>query len=306
MGSWVQVAFPNEPSSQNSTDWVACGLPRNSRKLATDSNMRRQDHPAQDQLGGRQLTARARRPGTPRPWPPWRPARCRPTGPTPPGRRTPRTATPRWPPRWPLRTRPAGTGRPARCAPSACTTVPAVVSAAPTRAASSTRGRRICHTISSATETLAGDRTGGRRPPATPGTGSTRPTRSQCPSTITAASTSVQPTSTAPSGARSRRRPVASPERTARRHPPRSVVPGSVSTAVAASSLSIGEPSGIGSRTRPPNEPAFAPRASHVGPQPGDRTRPPEGGLTVAGQCRARTGLRWAERHPGLAGAPRT
>ena len=32
-----------------------------------------------------------------------------------------------------------------------CTTVPAVVSAAPTTAASSTRGRRICQTISSAT-----------------------------------------------------------------------------------------------------------------------------------------------------------
>jgi hypothetical protein len=30
---------------------------------------------------------------------------------------------------------------------SACTTVPAVVSAAPTTAASSTRGSRICHTI---------------------------------------------------------------------------------------------------------------------------------------------------------------
>ena len=39
MGSWVQVAFPKEPTSQNSTDWVACGLPRNSRKLATASNM---------------------------------------------------------------------------------------------------------------------------------------------------------------------------------------------------------------------------------------------------------------------------
>jgi hypothetical protein len=34
---------------------------------------------------------------------------------------------------------------------STCTTVPAVVSAAPTTAASSTRGRRICQTISSAT-----------------------------------------------------------------------------------------------------------------------------------------------------------
>ena len=32
-----------------------------------------------------------------------------------------------------------------------CTTVPAVVSAAPTSAARSTRGRRICQTISSAT-----------------------------------------------------------------------------------------------------------------------------------------------------------
>ena len=38
----------------------------------------------------------------------------------------------------------------------ACTTVPAVVSAAPTKAASSTRGTRICHTISSATVPLWG------------------------------------------------------------------------------------------------------------------------------------------------------
>ena len=75
-------------------------------------------HPAQDQLGGRQLAAGARHQRTPWPWPPWRRARCRPTGPTPPARRTPRKAIPRWRPRWPPRTRLAGTGRPGRFAPA--------------------------------------------------------------------------------------------------------------------------------------------------------------------------------------------
>src|SRR6202034_228924 len=37
IGSWGQLAFPNDPSSQNSTDWVACGLPRKIKKLVTDS-----------------------------------------------------------------------------------------------------------------------------------------------------------------------------------------------------------------------------------------------------------------------------
>ena len=37
MGSWVQLAFPNDPSNQKSTDWVAWGLPRKIKKLVTDS-----------------------------------------------------------------------------------------------------------------------------------------------------------------------------------------------------------------------------------------------------------------------------
>src|SRR5580658_7894426 len=39
IGSCGQVARPKDPSSQNSTDWVACGLPRKIRKLVTDSNI---------------------------------------------------------------------------------------------------------------------------------------------------------------------------------------------------------------------------------------------------------------------------
>ncbi len=139
----------------------------------------------------------------------------------------------------------------------AWTTVPAVVNAAPTSAASSTRGRRICHTISSATEALGvtGQVVGDHLPHL--GTGSTGPTRRAMPSTMTAASTSVQPASTALSGARSRRRPPAAPGGPPGAGPPRSVLPASVSMAVAASSSSIGEPSGyrkpnLGHRTHQP------------------------------------------------------
>src|ERR1700729_4134131 len=38
IGRCGQVARPNDPSSQNSTAWVACGLPGKIRKLVTDSN----------------------------------------------------------------------------------------------------------------------------------------------------------------------------------------------------------------------------------------------------------------------------
>ena len=51
IGSWGQLALPNEPSSQNRTDWVACGLPRKIRKLVDRLEERGEHHPAQDELG---------------------------------------------------------------------------------------------------------------------------------------------------------------------------------------------------------------------------------------------------------------
>ena len=90
----------------------------------------------------------------------------------------------------------------------AWTTVPAVVNAAPTRAASSTRGRRICHTISSATELFGRDRQMWSAMTCHTWAGLKRTDPMAMPSTITAASTSVRPASTALSGARSRRRPL--------------------------------------------------------------------------------------------------
>ena len=95
-------------------------------------------------------------PRTPRPWPPRAPSTL-PTesAHTPSDAKAPKSSTEVAPTLAPEDT-PSRNGSARALRTKACTTVPAVVSAAPTTAASSTRGRRICHTISSATVTVLG------------------------------------------------------------------------------------------------------------------------------------------------------
>ena len=153
IGSWVQLAFPNEPSSQNSTDWVAWGLPRKIKKLVTDSNSAESTTPHRISWVGAS----------------WRPVRetrntaaMAPSAPStlptesaqiPSEANAPNSSTAVAPTLAPEDT-PSRNGSARALRTRACTTVPAVVSAAPTTAASSTRGSRICQTISSATVSL--------------------------------------------------------------------------------------------------------------------------------------------------------
>ena len=150
MGSWVQLAFPNEPSSQNRTDWVAWGLPRKIRKLVTDSNRAESTTPHRiSWVGANCRPVRETRntaaiaPRAPRTLPTE-------SAHTPSEANAPNSSTAVAPTLAPEDT-PSRNGSARALRTSACTTVPAVVRAAPTTAASSTRGRRICHTISSAT-----------------------------------------------------------------------------------------------------------------------------------------------------------
>ena len=91
------------------------------------------------------------RPRTPRPSPPWRRGRCQRKWPRCPSEaKAPNKSTAVAPTLAPEET-PSRKGSARALRTRTWTTVPAVVRAAPTTAASSTRGRRICQTISSAT-----------------------------------------------------------------------------------------------------------------------------------------------------------
>ena len=127
---------------------MACGLPRKIRKLVTDSNRADRTTPHRINWVGAS----------------WRPVRetrntaaMAPSAPstlptdrahTPSDANAPNSSTAVAPTLAPEDT-PSRNGSARALRTSACTTVPAVVSAAPTTAASSTRGRRICQTISS-------------------------------------------------------------------------------------------------------------------------------------------------------------
>jgi hypothetical protein len=150
IGNCGQVASPKEPSSQNSTDWVACGLPRKIRKLVTDSNSADSTTPHKISWVG--ASARPLRETR-------KTAAIAPKAPstlpteiahTPSEANAPNSSTAVAPTLAPDET-PSRNGSARALRTSTWTTVPAVVSAAPTTAASSTRGSRMSHTMASAT-----------------------------------------------------------------------------------------------------------------------------------------------------------
>jgi hypothetical protein len=151
IGSWFQLARPNEPSSQNSTAWVACGFPRKIRKLVTDSNSAESTtphkmswvgaSPGPDRETRNTAAIAASAPST------------LPTeiAHTPSEANAPSSSTAVAPTLAPDDT-PSRNGSASALRTRTWTTEPAVVSAAPTTAASSTRGSRICQTMIPATE----------------------------------------------------------------------------------------------------------------------------------------------------------
>ena len=150
IGSCGQVARPNDPSSQNSTDCVACGLPRKIRKLVTDSNRAESTTPHKMSWVG--ASARPVRDTK-------KTAAMAPSAPitlpteiahTPSEAKAPNRSTAVAPTLAPEDT-PSRNGSASALRTSTWTTVPAVVRAAPTAAASRTRGSLISQTIASAT-----------------------------------------------------------------------------------------------------------------------------------------------------------
>ena len=150
IGSCGQLARPNDPSSQNSTAWVACGLPRKIRKLVTDSNSADSTTPHKiSWVGASARPVRETRNTAPiaTSAPSTLPAEI---AHTPSEAKAPNSSTAVAPTLAPDET-PSRNGSASALRTRTWTTVPAVVSAAPTTAASSTRGSRICQTIASAT-----------------------------------------------------------------------------------------------------------------------------------------------------------
>src|SRR5580698_541306 len=207
IGSCGQVARPKDPSSQNRTDWVACGLPRKIRKLVTDSNMAESTTPHKISWVGASPRPDCDTPNT------TAMATCAPRtlpteiAQTPSDANAPSSRTAVAPTLAPDET-PSRNGSASALRTRTCTTTPAVVRAAPTTAASRTRGSRICQTMMPATVlsgcpdscSLTTCSTAAGLSPTDP-----RPT----PATIVIRSKAAQAAITTGNGARSLRRPAA-------------------------------------------------------------------------------------------------
>src|SRR5580658_5809257 len=295
IGSWFQLASPNEPSSQNSTDWVAWGLPRKMRKLVTDSNIadRTTPHriswvgascrPFRDTRNTAAMAASAPR-----------------TLPTeiahiPSDANAPRSRTAVAPTLAPDDT-PSRNGSASALRTSTWTTDPAVVRAAPTTAASSTRGSRICQTMMPAT-VLSGwpDNWLAMTCQTAAGLSGTDPMPT--PAVIVISSSTAQAPSTSGSGVRSRRRP-ASRAGVGRPGGDGVAAPGGASAAevLARSSMAHRHPPTAhgGRATRPSSEGHFAgpDQATGLAPEGDHRcgTAPGSHRTSLAGQAPAAAG----------------